>query len=745
MDSWGTAIHGVPSQIYDRLERNEPSASEKARTGPVVTRTERGLEEDGPVDIREVLAMLGQGDDIVADPAEASEQANAVGEDGNEEQAELESGADVIHETISSGMFALDDQPDIRDAEKLQHVYDALSQEAVRDDKAGSDWAGSAEVRRGYTSEPCIVVSRGEEFADSFDTRFFAKAFPTLFPVGNGGPRQAEESVADTAGDREMVLDADATAWGLVSSRNMSLETWAGLVLQRHGGRFATHHVFSFLVFNMGVKSRNRQVSMLSVRRKNFREVEHIVRSLTAERLGEARAELEESGKTVDEAVNKLLRSLSLYGFRQPMSRENRLSMRRKIKALVIRHGIPAIWFTLNPNDITNPVKLRLAAHRFRDPDEAEAFLTSLDLAYKRARLAISDPLSSAIFFHREIEMFFKYYVRTGEDSVFGRISQYFGAVETNERGALHLHGILWLQGNMHLSSILKDVQGEDQATYRDRVIQYVDSVFTESFNTGQTMQDLDQAASAAVQAERSVTSDISSMLQNSHQFAAAFDEEANFCAGATQIHTHSPTCVKYSIKKQGRKSNLCRFKAPWRLVEKTAFTEDGVLRIQRRHEWVNRWNKAMAVGLRHNHDISFIATQCKTLAIVYYVTNYATKVEDPVWKRVAAAADVFRVLKDSTKGSQAVVAQVASEDDSRQNKTRQFLMRVANRIFTERPLSQVEVVAHLLGYPTEFANNDAWTFLNASSLYWHIFRRWSHLRSASGMEHVDEPMDGSA
>lgn len=255
-------------------------------------------------------------------------------------------------------------------------------------------------------------------------------------------------------------------------------------------------------------------------------------------------------------------------------------------------------------------------------------------------------------------------------------------------------------------------------------------------------MQDLDQAASAAVQAERSVTSDISSVLQNSHQFAAAFDEEANFCAGATQIHTHSPTCVKYSIKKQGRKSNLCRFKAPWRLVEKTAFTEDGVLRIQRRHEWVNRWNKAMAVGLRHNHDISFIATQCKTLAIVYYVTNYATKVEDPVWKRVAAAADVFSVLKDSTKGSKPVVAQVASEDDSRQNKTRQFLMRVANRIFTERPLSQVEVVANLLGYPTEFANNDAWTFLNASSLYWHIFRRWSHLRSASGLEHVNEPMD---
>jgi len=195
------------------------------------------------------------------------------------------------------------------------------------------------------------------------------------------------------------------------------------LVLQRHGGRFGTHHIFAFLVFNMGVRSRNRRVSMLSVTRKNFPRVERIVRSLSPERLEAAKVELEVSGKTADEGINELLRCLSLYGSRQPMSRESRLSMRRKIKSLIIKYGIPAIWFTINPNDITNPVKLRLAAYRGREPGEAEAFLTRLDLAYKRARLAISDPISSAIFFHREISMFFKYYMKTGEDSVFRRIS----------------------------------------------------------------------------------------------------------------------------------------------------------------------------------------------------------------------------------------------------------------------------------------------------------------------------------
>jgi hypothetical protein len=162
-------------------------------------------------------------------------------------------------------------------------------------------------------------VSRGEEFADSWDPRFFAKTFPTLFPVGNGGPHQAEESSVD------VVIEVDAMARKFVSSRNMSLETWARLVLQRHGGRFANHHVFAFLIFNIIVKWRNRRVSMLSVTRKNFPDVERIVRSLSIEQLERAKEDLKVSSKTTDEAVNKLLSCLSLYGLRQPMSKEDRL------------------------------------------------------------------------------------------------------------------------------------------------------------------------------------------------------------------------------------------------------------------------------------------------------------------------------------------------------------------------------------------------------------------------------------
>jgi hypothetical protein len=166
-------------------------------------------------------------------------------------------------------------------------------------------------------------------------------------------------------------------------------------------------------------------------------------------------------------------------------------------------------------------------------------------------------------------------------------------------------------------------------------------------------------------------------MLQNRQQFSAGFDEEANFCAGATQIHTHSPTCVKYSISKSAKNRDPCRFKAPWRLVEKTSFREDGVLEIRRRHSMVNRWNKAIAVGLRHNHDISFIGTQCRSMAIVFYVTNYATKVEDPVWKRAAAAAEVLNSLGGTVTETRQSVGNGSVEQNAG-NKARQFLVRVA-------------------------------------------------------------------
>ncbi|XP_044715984.1 ATP-dependent DNA helicase PIF1 [Hirsutella rhossiliensis] len=535
MESWGESAHGVPPSVYGRLERNEPSAWEKTRTAHIVPPTERAMDDEGAVEIEEVLSLLNQG---------------RKRDDSRGRRARVNR----------------DGPPDVADVDKLRFACDA-----VREGRATT----AARVRG--------RVRRGDDFADSFEASFSRRPFHAVAIWRRG-----------TADIRER----EAATRELVSSRNMSLRTWADTVLRRHGGRFATHHIFAFLVFNIGVRSRNRRVSMLSVTRKNFRKVERIVRSLTADGLAAARAELESTGKTTDDAVKELLRSLSLYGV--PRAR----------------------------------------------PEAAEEFLRSLDKAFKRVRLSVSDPMSSAVFFHREMTLFFEHYVNAGN--------------------------------------------GGEQAAYRERIVRYVDSVFSE---------DLDQEGFCAVEAERSVTSDISSLLNRADQFSASFEEEANFCAGATQIHTHSPTCVKYSLGSKGRKgADLCRFKAPWERVEETTLSADGVLRIRRTHP------------------------MRKTMALVYYVTNYATKVEDPTWKRVAAAAELLPVVSAGSQpgAGDDVSSGVVGDGDGRKNKTRQFLMRVANRVFTERALS-------------------AWAYLNVSVLYWHVSRLWRHLRQQSGTAAVED------
>lgn len=271
MESWGSPSHGVPCQVYERLERDEPTAWERIRTSQLVPATERGLEAGDPVDVREILATLNQGGIDEGHLAPSSR-------DG-ESEADIEGSKETIQEISASGMFPLDARPDVEDTEKLRYIHDALGRGLIPPRRVQDRWSASVEVRRGNASEPYILISRGEDFAKSNDAWFFAKAFPTLFPFGGGGPRQTVENMSEMA--ENLVVDADpvgeARSGNELPSRNLSLETWARIVLQRHGGRFATHRVFTFLVFNMLVRFRNHWVSMMSMSRKEFPEVERIV------------------------------------------------------------------------------------------------------------------------------------------------------------------------------------------------------------------------------------------------------------------------------------------------------------------------------------------------------------------------------------------------------------------------------------------------------------------------------------
>jgi len=716
MGSWSFE-HGseVPSLAYERLVREQETAEEVIRTAQIVPPLDRG--QDGscqPSTIEEVVGQLvGRRDCGSAE----DEPADGVGPLSLEEATAAET-AERVFELRSSAMFPIDDDAAFAEQDKLEFINRALQAERCFEDRHEGAGTSSSMGVYGTSERPFLCVSRGSEFADAFSPDFFPKTFPCCFPYGRGGPRVVDRNEAGEPANPGL--------------RDMSLESWVKVVLRRHGGHCAQHPAFCFLVFNMLVRSRNRWIAQGRLKRSAFRRVERIYQNLTREQLLAAQKEMVETGQTSDEDVITLMKELSLYGSRHPLSNESRLSMRKKIRSMIVAFGLTAIWFTLNPNDIINPVKLQLAAHRGRDDEAARAFLRALSTALQVTTLSVQDPLSSTLFFFREISLFFEHYVRVGQPSVFGKVSHYYATIETNDRGAFHLHGLLWWDGNLALADLIRDMAHLDEGKYRSKVKSFVDGVFTETLNEALAKEEANQGKKTTViDAE---------LMHDAEWLSTAFDREANFVASRCQVHHHSATCVKYSIRdilKEGVakcKTHPCRFRAPWRLVPETGFTVDGLLEVKRDHQMVNRYNQSIAIGLRHNHDTAMIHTRKQGLALMHYICNYTTKLSSPMWKRLTIAGELLHLAQQQQEGQEREegldnpdIATTSMMGDE----TKSFFLRVANRIFTSRELSQPEVLAYLLGFETDFTNVPAWTWVHLNSLYWACARQWPGLYEA--------------
>src|SRR6266480_6657682 len=120
----------------------------------------------------------------------------------------------------------------------------------------------------------------------------------------------------------------------------------------------------------------------------------------------------------------QILKEVSIVGHRHPLSNESQMNMRHKNNTLIVQDGIPQAWFTLNPNDLTNPICIKLAVYRKSDMPIAREILDRLMSSLRqtaRSRFVNRDPVSSAIFFKTQVEGFFKHLVRPNELGCFGK------------------------------------------------------------------------------------------------------------------------------------------------------------------------------------------------------------------------------------------------------------------------------------------------------------------------------------
>ena len=112
----------------------------------------------------------------------------------------------------------------------------------------------------------------------------------------------------------------------------------------------------------------------------------------------------------------------------------------------------------------------------------------------------------------------------------------------------------------------------------------------------------------------------------SSPNFPSRFRADIVRLVESSNVHKHSDTCYKYSKSNKDNKK-ICRMRMPRKLVPvSTIDSETGHITMRRSDPMINNFNEYLIAACRSNMDIKFIWTGNDAKALVYYITDYVTK-----------------------------------------------------------------------------------------------------------------------
>ncbi len=158
----------------------------------------------------------------------------------------------------------------------------------------------------------------------------------------------------------------------------------------------------------------------------------------------------------------------------------------RQLKAFIVANGMPVFWITINPAHLQCPLVLRLAGIELELSSEIQSAFW-----YKTTNI---NPVAVVKFFHIICNAIFMSLFGASqiERGFLEPISNYFGTVETNGRGILHLHYLVWLKGVSHLATLRTQLQSNNE--FRQKLLSFLEHIIKCSASQNPHLKTLDQA-----------------------------------------------------------------------------------------------------------------------------------------------------------------------------------------------------------------------------------------------------------
>ena len=504
------------------------------------------------------------------------------------------------------------------------------------------------------------------------EENFFEKAFPCLFPYGEGGIEGLQ---------RERVDFTEHIRWAL----------------QYHDRRFRRHETFPFVAFGIQQRRSSLTSARIQMQRQTFEKDARVLSSLSVEKLQKAEEE-EGQGKIISDPAVKLMRQ-HIYATAGRVIGSNyaREHLRSQIWSTSVMLNPPSLWITINPCDLHDPIAQILAGEEI----DLNSFHALLGPSKETcARNIAMDPYAAAKFFHfiiqTTLETLFGVSVTSfqvhSSEGIFGWVSAYFGVMESQARATLHLHILLWL---LNAPSMEKMHALLHTATFQQRVKDFIhDNIraYLPGLESDESIGNIPNEVDVAYSRPPNPSADNYN------------DQVANLelrVARSKNLHTCD---IRRCLVPSKSGALICKHRAPFQKSIVDFVDEQGNWGPKRLHGFMNGWNPALTVNLRCNNDIKLLTNTRDTMNIAYYITSYQTKKQGRNFNMSAV------LTKGYTFHCQCPYV------DTLRDQQRLLLFRLVHAINREQELAAPMVISYLMGW------GDTYHSHHYSPIYWASF-----------------------
>jgi len=298
----------------------------------------------------------------------------------------------------------------------------------------------------------------------------------------------------------------------------------------------------------------------------------------------------------------QLLQQVNMLSARIPGFQVLKIFVRNEICSYYRYFGLPHIFFTFNPSLAHSPIFQVMFSNKTVDLSER---FPVMPVGCERTLILAQDPVATADFFEFSFRALFHFLLgwdfnlgcSVADGGIFGFICAFYGTSEFTERGLLHGHFLIWLEGGLNPLAIHDCLCALTK--YQSHFFEFFEQII--HHHLPDTEDVIDPKFEPCVQCPLCLP-DVHAPLEVMEQWEAIYITEIKRCGEVLQHHRCHPVCHKYG------NDNCCHFLFLHEIVEASLFDpETNSVVLMCCDANVNYFNPYILVFCRHNHDIKCI------------------------------------------------------------------------------------------------------------------------------------------